>query len=97
MRKGKKEIEHISQLARIELSQKERASLELDFKSILGYIDQIKSVSEFIDATTDTTTGELRNVYREDIPTDSTSSKEVVRLFPKSEQGYLVVKKVLEQ
>ena len=97
MGKNEVEVEYISQLARVELSEKEELSLKKDFQGILEYINQIQSVSELIDASTDTTTGELRNIYREDIPVKDPSSKEVVGLFPKTEQGYLVVKKVLEQ
>ena len=97
MGKNEVEIEHISQLARLELSKEEELSLKKDFQGILEYINQIQSVTEFIDATTDTTTGELRNIYREDTPVKDHSSREVVGLFPKTEQGYLVVKKVLEQ
>ena len=93
----KEDIEHLSQLTRIELSSKEKEVLEKDFESILDHINQIKSVSEFIDATTDTATGDVRSVFREDDAKKELSADKVVSLFPKTEEGYLVVKKVLEQ
>lgn len=93
----KDQVKHISQLSRIELSEEEKEGLGSDFKKIIEYIDKIKSVSGLIDATTDTSVGELRNVTRDDTPGAVFSSKEITGLFPKSKDGYLAVKKVLEQ
>lgn len=92
----REDIKHMSQLARMELSSDEESLLDEDAKKIIGYIDKIKEVTEFVDATDDTTVGELRNVTREDVTGSDFSPEKVVNLFPKSESGYLVVKKVLE-
>ncbi len=93
----REEIKHVAELSRIELTPEEEIALEADFKKILSYIDQIQEVSGFVDATTDTTVGELRNVTRNDKAEDVLPSKEVTELFPKIESGYLAVKKVLQQ
>ncbi len=93
----KDEVKHISELSRIELSSEEERGLESDFKKIISYIDKIKVVSESIDAATDTTVGEVRNVSRIDEPGDVFRTESLTRLFPKERDGYLAVKKVLEQ
>lgn len=92
----KEEIKHMSQLARMELSSEEEILLDEDAKKIIGYIDKIKGVTDFVDATSDTSVGELRNVTREDLISSNFSVEKLVDLFPKSENGYLIVKKVLE-
>lgn len=92
----KEEIKHMSQLARMELSSEEEVQLDEDAKKIIGYIDKIKGVTDFVDATSDTSVGELRNVTREDLINSNFSTEKLIDLFPKSENGYLIVKKVLE-
>jgi aspartyl-tRNA(Asn)/glutamyl-tRNA(Gln) amidotransferase subunit C len=92
----KEEIKHMSQLARMELSSEEEVQFDTDAKKIIGYIDKIKGVTSFVDATADTSVGELRNITREDLISSDFSADRLINLFPKSENNYLIVKKVLE-
>ena len=93
----KEEVKHMTQLARMNLSSEENTLFENEFKKIIDYISQIQGVSDFIDASTDTKVGEVYNVTREDTPLFDSSREEIIGLFPKKQNDYLSVKKVIEQ
>ena len=88
------DIDKLSSLARIRVTSEERASLAKDIESILSYVSELDSVAGL--------SGErekevLRNVTREDKVTEESSKHSALLLesAPKSEDGYVVVKKVL--
>ena len=92
----KEEVEHIAELARLELSSAEIKKMQKEMQGILGYVEQLQAVDvskigsgfEAVD---------LKNVMRE----DKAQSKEgaVVRVMleqaPEREGDYCKVKKVL--
>ncbi len=92
----KEEIEYTKQLSRIGLSSEEKELFEGEFKKILGYIDKIQEVSDFIDASTDTKVGDTYNVTREDVVLNFDSKEKLIELFPEKQENYLSVKKVIE-
>ena len=61
----KKDIEHLANLARIEITDSEKESLAKDAENILGFVGQIQSVSSSEEKKE---VGLLRNVMREDSP-----------------------------
>lgn len=89
-----KDVEHLAHLARINLSEDEKASFLNDMKSILGYIDQISSVDT---SGVDLTLPDHRNIIRDDIATNETGSHTEALLSeaPESENGFVKVKQIL--
>jgi aspartyl-tRNA(Asn)/glutamyl-tRNA(Gln) amidotransferase subunit C len=93
---SKEEIKKLADLARIEIGDIEAEKLGGEMDAILGYV---KVVSEF-KAENDNgekITDELVNVMREDQNSTApeTHSKDLIAEFPKSENNYLKVKKIL--
>jgi len=89
-----KDVEKLAKLSRIEISEDEKESLRASLESILGYVEQIESVS----------TGEiemkdepLRNVMREDVaPYESGIYSEILlKAAPASQDGFVKVKQIL--
>ena len=87
-----KDVEHLAELARIELSEEEKVDLLRDMKGILEYVKVIDSVDVGnVDAKY-----ELRNVFREDVLEPRDFSLELIKeQFPDSQDGFLKVKKIL--
>ena len=88
---AKKELEHLAELARIELHEHEKEKLLKDLEKILAHFDELKEVNtdEVIPITGGT---DLRNVVREDIVRDDRlKPHESVDAFPEKEGGYLKV------
>ena len=85
-------MEHLAELARIELSEEEKVDLLRDMKGILEYVKVIDSVDVGnVDAKY-----ELRNVFREDVLEPRDFSLELIKeQFPDSQDGFLKVKKIL--
>ena len=93
------EIRNLATLARLKLSSTEEESLQKDISSILDYVGQVSSVpmpNKKEDA------GLWHNVMREDAPRaagDQLAGKEaaVRAAFPKQEEGYNVVRKIIQK
>jgi aspartyl-tRNA(Asn)/glutamyl-tRNA(Gln) amidotransferase subunit C len=92
-----KEIENLAQLARIKLSEDDKASLVKEFDSILGYVDQLKKVDVSMDA--EARVGAVKNVMREDVAEDSTPAEREALLneAPHREGDFIAVKKIIAQ
>lgn len=94
-----KDIEKLAKLARIELTEEEKAKYLKDIGAILGYVDQIKGVlanhSENVLAKSGPK--DLNNVMREDeVKNESGANTEViVAEFPQKQGNSLKVKKIL--
>jgi aspartyl/glutamyl-tRNA(Asn/Gln) amidotransferase C subunit len=105
-----KDIEKLSKLARIELTEGEKQTYLKDISAILGYVDQIKGVlagqetsplrltEDLIAPRTSFVSG-LKNVMRADDNGNETgvNTTALVAEFPRKESNYLKVKKILEQ
>ena len=98
---SKEEIKKLADLARIHIEEREQEKLAGEIDAILGYV---KLVYQFHSDNTSelgqkekTENDSLRNIMREDEnPTESgTHSKELLAEMPKTEKGYLKVKKIL--
>ncbi|MFA6096480.1 MAG: Asp-tRNA(Asn)/Glu-tRNA(Gln) amidotransferase subunit GatC [Candidatus Paceibacterota bacterium] len=90
------EVEHIAELARIELSEAEKKEFAGQLSDVLGYIDQLKEVNTDNVEPVSQVTG-LVNVTREDIVKDSDEKMRqgIVNNFPDREGEYVKVKQVL--
>jgi len=75
------EIEKLVQLARLSLPDDEKAQLEGDLLSILGYIDKLETLdTSNIEPTSQALS--LHNVFREDELTEKVSGEECLQLAP---------------
>lgn len=96
----KKEVEHIANLARIKLSEKEVEKLTEDLGDILNYINKLKEIKTDNIEPTAQITG-LENIFRQDLPvkTDSQikTAAEMTQAAPRNENGYVKVKQVFEE
>lgn len=82
-----KDVEHISWLASIKIDEEETEKFVEQFNSILEYFHQLDEVdTEGIEPTYRVV--DLVNIFREDAPDRSLTSKEALRNAPKIENGY---------
>lgn len=91
------DIEKLSKLARIDLSEEQKVSYLKEIGAILGYVDQIKNAVSGVE--NEQKIPDLRNVTRADETLNSviTNTDTLVVEFPKKEGNYLKVKKIIEQ
>ena len=88
----KKDMEHLAELARIELKEGEEEKLQKDLGAILDYFQELKGVdTENVAPMTGGT--ELKSVVREDVisPKPKVQSQKGVEAFPETKNGYLKV------
>lgn len=93
------DIRNLAGLARLKLSPAEEEGLQKDISSILDYVGQVSSVP-MPEKKEDP--GLWHNVMREDAvrgADDALSGKEqkIIEAFPKSENGYNVVRKIIQK
>jgi aspartyl-tRNA(Asn)/glutamyl-tRNA(Gln) amidotransferase subunit C len=90
----KADVEKLASLSRIKLSDAEKESLCTEMESILGYVEEIQSVSAQVSSGMP---AEHRNIMRDDsAPHESGAFTDVLlKEAPRSDQGYVVVKKIL--
>ncbi|MEI6581152.1 MAG: Asp-tRNA(Asn)/Glu-tRNA(Gln) amidotransferase subunit GatC [bacterium] len=87
-----KDIEKLAELAKIELTDKEKESLLKDLDSILDYVKQITEV-DVPDVKLEYTN---KNVWREDKIEERDFSGEIIKeQFPDSQDGFVKVKKIM--
>jgi aspartyl-tRNA(Asn)/glutamyl-tRNA(Gln) amidotransferase subunit C len=97
MKLEKKDIQHIANLARLELSDKELELYGNQLSDVLGYIDQLQAVdTEGVEPTAQVTG--LESVWQEDEVRvwDKTETKNALEQAPEIEKGQVKVKRVLE-
>lgn len=86
---NKKTLEHLAELARIGLDDKEAPKLLKDLQLILGHFEELKGVDTFqVEPMAGGTM--LKNVLREDENTTDDTGKGV-EAFPEVKDGYLKV------
>lgn len=96
---GKKELEHLAQLSRIEIDPKEADKLIADLGVILGHFKELQELSTN-DVPPMTGGTDLTNVFREDLVEngghENTNRGAGVDAFPESKDGYNKVPPVFE-
>ena len=88
-------LEHLAELARLELAPAEEAKLLKDLGNILGHFEELKSldtsnVKPMAGGTL------LRNAFREDAERENTNRGAGVEAFPDKKDGYLKIPPVFE-
>ena len=97
MKLTKEEIQHIANLARLELTEEELEKYGSQLSDVLSYIDQLKEVDVTDTEPTAQVTG-LENVLREDVIENWNEQEKQSALneAPELEDGQYKVKRVLE-
>ena len=96
---GKRELEHLAKLARIELDPREEEKLLKDLSAILEHFQELQALDT---STVPPMTGgtDLKNVFREDTEEnggrENTNRGAGVEAFPNPQNGYLKVPPVFE-
>lgn len=91
----KKDIEHVSRLARIVLKESEKEKLTLQLSAILDYIDQLKKVNtERTEPLSQPVP--LHNAFRSDTARASGLQNKILKQAPEQEDTFFKVKKVIE-
>ncbi len=88
-------IERVSSLARLVLAEEEKEEYARQLNDIVSYVEKINEL--------DTSTVEpadhivpMRNVFREDIVSESMDIKEIERIAPEFNKNHIIVPPVLE-
>jgi len=87
-------IEHIAKLARITLTDEQKAKFPAELDKILGYFNELKKVdTEGVQPMMGGT--DLKNIFRDDKP-ENFDPHHLRTGFPESKNGYLKVPPVFE-
>lgn len=91
-----KEVEKIATLAKLGLSDKEKAKLAVDLSEILDFVETIqKTDTKNVETTSQVT--DLIDVLREDVVKDCDIPREkLLKIAPETENGFVKVRRVLE-
>ena len=94
--KEKPDIEYLTALARMELSEQEKVSLENDLSAIIGYMDVLSQIDTEGVAPMEHVLG-LDNVMRADEPVPSYDRELLLGCAPSAEDGFYDVPLAVEQ
>lgn len=92
---SKEEVQHIAQLARLELTDKEIVLYQQQLSAILEYIKMLgEVVTENIEPTSQVTG--LQNVVRKDFERSCLSTQEALANAPEQEKSMFKVKAIID-
>jgi aspartyl-tRNA(Asn)/glutamyl-tRNA(Gln) amidotransferase subunit C len=89
------EVEHIAELARLELSEEEKSRYREQLSAILDYAARLQTVDTGQIPPTSTVLAE-RSLLRPDEPVQSLTTEEALRNAPRAEQDQFRVPPVME-
>jgi aspartyl-tRNA(Asn)/glutamyl-tRNA(Gln) amidotransferase subunit C len=88
-------IGHVANLARLNLTEKEKERLTKDMENIISYVDKLNELdTSNIEPTAHVMP--VRNVFREDLAKNSYDREKILANAPQSEDGCFKVPKVVE-
>ena len=96
MKISRTEVEHIADLARLELSESEIESLQSDLSQILEYVEQLNE----LDTTHVLPTSHVvarRDVLSEDKTRPSLPREEILANAPRTQEGFFRVHAIFEE
>ena len=89
-------VEHVAMLARLGLTDEEKARLQDQLSSVLDHISILEEVdTDAIPPTAQVI--ELQNILREDVAGEPLSLEDVLRNAPRTEGDFIKVNAVLDQ
>lgn len=87
---NKKTLEHLAELTRLDLKEKEEEKLLKDLREILNYFTQLQEAdTEKVEPMTGGTN--LKNIVREDVTGKTDDTGKGPEEFPEKKDGYLKV------
>ncbi len=90
-----KDVLHVAELARLELTAREKEIYTVQLKRILGYVEKLSELgTDGVRPTTHTVPP--RTAYREDRVLPSLPSEEALSNAPSSDRGCFKVPKIIE-
>lgn len=88
-------VEHLANLARIELTDKEIKQFTKQVSSILDFFSELSELdTEDVNPTYHVL--EINNVFRDDVVKDSLPREEILANAPKKEKGYFKAPKIID-
>lgn len=90
----RKETKHISELARIGVTDEDLEKFSQDLSSVLDWIKKMEKIDVSGVAPTNHITG-MENVFRDDQERDFSDKEKIIELFPERKDNYDKVKSVL--
>ncbi len=88
---SKQEIDHLAQLARLELSPAEKALYRQHLAEILGYVEKVQKVKD-----TEKTKPALKNVVSADkVEESKAKAEDLLAGAPEKQDGYIKVRAIL--
>ncbi len=92
---SKEQVEHVAKLARLEVTEDEKAMFARQLSAILTYMDQLKEVdTEGVEPTA--TVLPTENVWREDAVKPSLTQEQALANAPDQADGFFRVPKIIE-
>lgn len=89
----KKEVEHVARLARLDLTEDEKAKYAEQFSNILDYFNQLKEVNtENVEPMVHVLP--MRNITREDKVENASNTADILKNAPVEEGGFFKVPKI---
>ena len=95
MKITKEQVEHVANLARLNLTQEETEHLTKDMESIIAFADKINSL-DINDIEPTAHIIPINNVFRDDIIKPSMDREELLSNAPNKENGCFSVPKIVE-
>lgn len=95
MKITKDTIEHVANLARLNLTEEEKSKLTLDMEQIISYVDKLNELDTSKVKPTDHVIP-ISNVFREDEAKPSYQREKVLANAPSIEDGCFKVPKIVE-
>ena len=93
----KKQIEHLMNLAKLHLPEKEEKSLASDLVQILNYVEKLNEL-DISNVKLLTGGSYLANRWSEDMPyAENRNTRESVDSFPENDRNFLKVPKVIDK
>ncbi|MCS7180264.1 MAG: Asp-tRNA(Asn)/Glu-tRNA(Gln) amidotransferase subunit GatC [bacterium] len=90
----REEVEYLSKLARIELTEEEKKKFEKELEKILDYIGKLNEIpTEGIEPTYHVLP--ITNIFREDIPSKSTPKEEMLANAPDQDGNFFKVPRII--
>lgn len=91
----KKTIEHVANLARLNISEEEKEQMTQEMESILAYVDKLNQLDTG-DVEPQAHVIPMYNVFREDEVRPSYDREDIVKNAPVSDEGCFKVPQVVE-
>jgi aspartyl-tRNA synthetase len=89
------EVAHVAKLARLKLSESEAADYQKDLNAVLEYVETLQELdTQAVPPMSHVLT--LKNVWRDDRPRKSQTSKSILSNAPEGQEDYFKVPKILE-